>query len=121
MPTTEDKAKPQAAPEKLTHRFIRLWHSLGTKLIIVLLSALVLIFALLGYGAIRLHRIHLENNTLASAERVSDILKRSASYSMMRNDREGLRQVISAVGKEAGVVRVRVIDKEGRIAYSSQS
>ncbi len=119
MPTTEDKTTAQVSPESAWTRWIRLTHSLGAKLIMVLLSALVVIFALLGYLSLRLHRTHLENNTLRSAERLSDIIKRSTSYSMMRNDRAALDEMISTAGKEPGIVRIRIIDKAGTVAYST--
>ncbi len=99
--------------------WIRLTHSLGAKLIIVMLSGMVIIFALLGYGALHLHRRHLENSTLTSAVRLSDMLKRSAQYSMLHNDREGLHEMINAVGKEAGIVRIRIIDRAGVVNYST--
>ncbi len=95
--------------------------SLSAKLIMLLLAALVGIFALLGYLNIRLHREHLEAATLASAERVSDLIKRSTSYSMMRNDREGLYQMMSTIAGEPGVVRVRIFDESGNIRYSTDS
>src|SRR4051812_2654885 len=121
MRTTESKPEPGANPEQVSRRWVRLSHSLGTKLIVFLLSAMVVIFALLGYGALHLHRRHLENSTLAAAERLSDTLKRSAEYSMLHNDREGLHQLINTVGKEPGIVRIRIIDQNGIINYSTES
>ena len=63
--------------------------SLSAKLICLLLLVMTGTFALLGYLNVRLHRQHLEAATLTSAERVSDVIKRSTSYYMLRNDREG--------------------------------
>jgi two-component system NtrC family sensor kinase len=97
----------------------RLSHSLSAKLISLLLLVMVAVFGLLGYVTIRLHRKHLEAATLTSAERVSDVIHRSASYYMMRNDREGLYHAIATMADEPGMVRVRIFDQEGRISYSS--
>ena len=55
---------------------------------------MLLIFALLGYLNIRLHRQHLEHATLLSAERISDVIRRSTTDYMLRNDREGLHHAI---------------------------
>ena len=93
--------------------------SLSVKLIALIFSAMVVIFALLGYANIRLHRQHLEAATLATAERVSDTIKHSTSYYMLRNDREALYNTIGTIAAEPGVVRIRIFDKEGRIEYSS--
>jgi two-component system, NtrC family, sensor kinase len=92
---------------------------LGTKLIVLLLGAMVVIFALLGYLTIRLQRQDLESATLLSAERISDVIGRNTSDYMLRNDREGLHRAMSAMANEPGVVRVRVFDREGHISYST--
>jgi len=80
---------------------------------------MVVIFALLGYLNIRLHRQHLEAATLASAERVSDVIKRSTAYYMLGNDREGLYHAIQTMADEPGMIKVRILDPEGRISYST--
>ena len=86
-------------------RWKRRGRSLSAKLIALIFSAMVVIFALLGYANIRLHRQHLEAATLTSAERVSDVIKRSTSYHMLRNDREALYQTINTMADEPGIVQ----------------
>ena len=98
---------------------MRLTHSLSAKLNTLLLGAMVVIFALLGYLNIRLHRQHLEQATLLSAERVSDIIKRSTTEYMLRNDREGLHHAIHTMADEPGMVKIRIFDQEGRITYTT--
>jgi two-component system NtrC family sensor kinase len=99
--------------------WIRVARTLSAKLIILLVTAMVAIFALLGYLNIRLHRQHLEAAALVSADRVSDVIKRSTSYYMLRNDREGLYHMMAAMANEPGMVRIRVINQEGRISFST--
>jgi len=94
-------------------------HSLSAKLIALLLMLMLGIFGLLGYLNIRLHRQHLEAATLTSAERVSDVIKRSTTYYMLRNDRQGMYHAIATMADEPGMVRVRIFDREGQISYSS--
>ena len=106
-------------PEGASTRWRRLGHSLGAKLTIVLLAAMVVIFSALGYLNIRLHRQHLEAATQKSAERVSDVIKRSTSYYMLRNDREALYTTIQTYAKEPGMEKVRIFDREGRISFST--
>ena len=95
--------------------------SLSAKLIVLLVASMVVIFGLLGYLNIRLHRQHLEAATLVSAERVSDVIKRSTSYYMLRNDREGLYHTMSTMADEPEMVRIRVINQEGRITFSTDT
>ncbi|MGA8540095.1 MAG: ATP-binding protein [Terriglobales bacterium] len=97
----------------------RLTHSISAKLIGSLLAVMVVIFALLGYLNIRLHRLDLEAATLASAERASDVIKRSTTYYMLRNDREGLYHAIRTTADEPGMIKVRILDQQGRISYST--
>ncbi|MGD0417895.1 MAG: ATP-binding protein [Terriglobales bacterium] len=97
----------------------RLTHSISAKLIGSLLVLMVVIFGLLGYLSIRLHRQHLEAATLLSAERISDVIKRSTTYYMLHNDREGLYHAIQAMAEQPGISKVRILDPEGRINYST--
>jgi two-component system NtrC family sensor kinase len=110
---------PETEPTRIDLGRRRLTHSVSAKLIGSLLAVMVVIFALLGYLNIRLHRQHLEAATLASAERVSDVIKRSTTYYMLHNDREGLYQAIQTIADEPGMVKVRILDQEGRISYST--
>jgi two-component system NtrC family sensor kinase len=108
-------------PNAHSRRWGRLRHSLSAKLISLLVLSLIVIFGLLGYLNIRLHRQHLEAAALGSAERISDVIKRSTTYYMMRNDRDGLYQVMRTIGDEPGMIRVRIFDQEGRVSYSTDA
>jgi len=110
---------PEIEPTRRYLAWRQLRRSLSAKLIGSLLAMMVVIFALLGYANIRLHRQHLEEATLASAERVSDVINRSTTYYMLRNDREGLYHAIQTMADEPGMVKVRILDREGRVSYST--
>jgi len=98
-----------------------LTHSLSAKLITWLLASLLIIFGLLGYLNVRLHRQHLEAATLTSAERVSDVIKRSTTYYMLRYDREGLYRTVQTMADEPGMAKVRIFDSHGLIRYSTDA
>jgi two-component system NtrC family sensor kinase len=97
----------------------RFRHSLSAKLIAMLVAAMAVTFALLGYLNIRLHRGHLETATLTAAERVSDTLRRTTSYEMLRNDREALYEIIKTTADEPEIVSIRIINQNGTISFSS--
>ena len=69
-------------------------HHISTKLILLLIPALMLTFGVLGFVNIRLHRHHLESATLANADGLSEAIKRSMSFYMLRNDRDALYHTI---------------------------
>src|SRR6266702_8581549 len=89
-------------------RWFRLTHSLSAKLNLLLLGAMLVIFALLGYLNVRLHRQHLEQNTLLTAERISNVIKHSTTEYMLRNDQEGLYQSIKTMAGEPGMEKIRI-------------
>ncbi len=95
--------------------------SLSAKLNLLLLGAMVLIFALLGYLNVRLHRQHLEQYTLLSAERISDVVKHGTTDYMLRNDRKGLYRSIQTMAAEPGMEKIRIFDQEGRITYTTDA
>ena len=107
--------------EPTRSRWTRLTLTLSAKLNILLLGAMVVIFALLGYLNVRLHRQHLEQSTLLSAERVSDIIKHSTTDYMLRNNREGLYRSIQTMAADPGMEKIRIFDQEGRITYTTDS
>lgn len=93
--------------------------SVAAKLFAVVFLVLLLNLGVLGYVNVRLHRQHLEAARLNSAERISDIVRRSTSYYMLRNDRDALRNIIQTIGQEPGITRVRITDAAGRVGFST--
>ena len=102
-------------------RWEQLTRSLSAKLNLMLVGAMLMIFALLGYLNVRLHRQHLEQAVLVSAERVSDVIRRSTTEYMLRNDQPGLYHAIKTMADEPGMVKIRIFDREGRIRYTTDT
>ncbi len=94
-------------------------NSVGAKLFTLLFLVLLLSFGLLGYTNVRLHRAHLERAQRVAATRINDLIARSTSYSMLRNDRAGLQHVVQAIGTQPTMVALRVYDSRGRIGLST--
>ena len=113
--------RPSDAYRAVSNRWFRVAHSISAKLVILLVALMAAVFGFLGYLNIRLQRHQLERSTLASAERVSDVIKHSASYYMLRNQRDGLYHTILDIANEPGIVRIRIFNKEGRISFSSDT
>ena len=83
---------------------------------------MVVIFALLGYLNVRLHRQHLEQNRLLSAERVSDIIKRMHDrlHAAQRSARDCTARS-KMMAREPGMEKIRIFDQEGRITYTTDA
>jgi two-component system NtrC family sensor kinase len=56
-----------------------------------------------------------------AADRVCDVIKRSTRFSMLNEDRPTLYQVIRDIASEPNIKRVRIFNKEGRIAFSTDT
>lgn len=80
---------------------------------------LIIIFGLLGYFTIQDQRKHLEDAALVSAEQQSEVLRRSASRYMLNNDRTGLYEMMLNMADQPGMVRVRIMNPQGVISYST--
>ena len=93
--------------------------SISFKLMASTLIVTALIFGLLTYLTIDQHRKHLEAAALVSAEQQSEVLRRSASHYMLKNDRGGLYEMMINMADQPGMVRVRIMNSEGVISYST--
>lgn len=93
----------------------------STKLLVLLLACLACGSAVLGYVNIRLHRNDLEQVSLEQALEISDFVKDTTHRSMMANDRQGLYDAIQAIGNHREIERIRIINKDGKVAFSSDS
>lgn len=100
-------------------RFQRLGRSISGKLMASIFFVLIIIFGLLGYFSIRIHRKHLEDTALLSAERQSEVLRRSASHYMLNNDRVGLYELMLNMADQPGMVRIRIMNPQGVVSYST--
>jgi len=95
--------------------------SVGAKLFTMMLVILLLTFGLLGFANVRLHRQHLDAARLAYAERMTDVIRRSTAYDMLRNDRAALRQMLETIGQQPMITRLRIYDAEGAIKFSTDA
>jgi two-component system NtrC family sensor kinase len=93
--------------------------NLSLKLTLWTVLSLLAVFLVLGWQTIQLHRRHLEEMTFASADLISDTIKRSMRYSMMRNHRDEVYQIITTLGSEPGIDRIRIFNEEGKIRFST--
>ncbi|SRR5581483_1359161 len=95
--------------------------SVAAKLFALVFLVLVLTLGVLGYLNVRLHRTHLEASRVAAARQMSDVINRSTSYYMMRNDRAALRHIVETIAEQPGIDRLRIMDAHGRVGFAGAS
>jgi two-component system, NtrC family, sensor kinase len=110
------KGSPVSLPRSW---FKRLAGSISAKLMFSIFFVLIIIFGLFGYFSIRDQRRHLEDAALQSAERQSEVLRRSASRYMLNNDRVGLYELMLNMADQPEMVRIRIMNPQGVISYST--
>ncbi len=94
---------------------------IGTKLVIA-----VVFFAIMGIGitagfAFDFYRTAIIEEMIQAGRQLSGAVKGALREDMMHNRTEGMRQIISSVGNQAEVTRVRMFNKAGIIRYSSDA
>ncbi|HXX36197.1 MAG TPA: ATP-binding protein [Thermodesulfobacteriota bacterium] len=95
--------------------------SLSLKLYLLLFILLIISFAGIMYFNVTSYTRHFNESMINSAIHASDLIKRSTRYSMLKNDRENLSNIIAAIGQERGMEGIRIYNKIGTIAFSNDA
>jgi len=102
-------------------RAIILRMGLAAKLAICVIASTAAFFALFGYINLKAERAHSESLIEQAADRVTDVILRSTRYEMLHNDRDALYNIVQELGSEAGIQRIRIFNKDGRITLSTDT
>jgi len=104
----------------LSKKILPATRSLSFRLYFLLLILLIISFTGIMYFNVTYHTSHVNESVINSAIQASDLIKRSTRYSMLKNDRENLSNIITTVGQEKGVEGIRIYNKPGKIAFSNE-
>ena len=99
----------------------RITHSLAIKLTACVVGGMALVFSIYGYWNLRSWRQSQQEIIFQSTDRISDTIRRSIRYSMLRNEREDVFNIINTIGHENGISRIRIFNKEGQISFSTDA
>jgi two-component system NtrC family sensor kinase len=94
---------------------------IGTQLIVGMALATALSVGLMALVITRQHERQLIAERTREADQLSETIKSSTHYDMLENRREGLHREIEIIGRQEGIERVRVFNKEGVIMFSSDA
>ncbi|MBU1708344.1 HAMP domain-containing protein [bacterium] len=95
-------------------------NSITSKLLVLLMFLLLLVFVITFLNTDLFTR-QIENNVRNHAIQVSDLIKGSTHYSMLKNHREDLANIISNIGREEGIEGIWIYDKYGEVRFASDS
>ena len=92
---------------------------MAAKLAISVILSTAAFFALFGVVNLRSEQHFSQDQVEQAANRITDLIVRSTHYEMLRNDRDALLNMIHEVGSGPGIQRIRVLNKDGLIVYST--
>jgi two-component system NtrC family sensor kinase len=91
----------------------------AAKLAISVIASTAAFFAFFGIVNLRSEQHFSQDQVEQAANRITDLIVRSTHYEMMRNDRDALLNMIQEVGSGPGIQRIRILNKDGLIIYST--
>lgn len=94
-------------------------HSLTVKLILTIGTLMIVGSTIFWYFLFRHQERELIKNSVKYGYSFVDYVRKSTRYGMLTFQELLIQQTIEAIGSAEGVVRVRIFDSKGKIAYSS--
>lgn len=96
-------------------------NKLSTRLILIFLTIFIVTLGVYTFYTIEMIHNKLGEACTQNAYNISDVIKKSTRYGMLLNSREHVEQIINTIATEKGVMKIRIFNKNGMIAYSSDS
>ena len=115
----ENEELKDTAQKILSQKILPAIRSLSFRLYFLLVILLMISFTGIMYFNVTSYTNHINESVINSAIQASDLIKRSARYSMLQNDRENLSNIITTIGQEKGMEGIRIYNKPGKIAFSN--
>ena len=97
-----------------------MWYqNLSFKLIFWVGVITITVIGVFAYINMNTQKRHLLNEAILGAKQLSDTMRRSLWYDMLHNYRDALYNEIEVIGRQEGIEKVRIFNKEGVIMFSS--
>jgi two-component system NtrC family sensor kinase len=93
----------------------------AAKLATCVIASTAAFFGLFGLLNLRSEQHFSQDQVEQAANRITDLIVRSTHYEMLRNDRDAVLNMIHEVGSEPGIRRIRILNKDGLIIYSTEA
>jgi two-component system, NtrC family, sensor kinase len=89
------------------------------KLIAAVGSVALIIIGVFAYVMLNAHQQQLISEVRRSANQLSETVKNSTRYDMLLNQRESVHRIITTIGKQEGIRKVRIFNKDGTVIFST--
>lgn len=98
---------------------MRMLQTLRGRLLLGSSLFLLVVFGTYSYVSMRLYTDQMMSQVMENARNLSEVIKSSTHYSMLRNQKEDVYQIINTIGTLPGVEGIRIYNKKGKITYST--
>lgn len=98
---------------------MKLMRTIAFRLFLLIVSVQTIILFALTFAAVHIQQSHIMENVVMSATRVSDLIARSTRHSMLLNQKDDVRNIITSVGGEPGLEGIRIYNKQGEVIFGS--
>jgi two-component system NtrC family sensor kinase len=98
---------------------IKWWKRLAVRFSAVTAATTLVIIAVLTYVTVDRQRANLEAEVVAGAVRFSDTIRSSTHHAMLENRSAEAYRTMDTIGRQEGISKVRIFNKEGRVTFST--
>src|SRR3990172_3501628 len=93
--------------------------SISSKIIITVGFVGMMATSIFVYLNLKSHRKDLITQIENSSLQLSETIKRSTGHDMLAHQRRSIKLVIDTIGKQEGINKVRIFNRDGKIIFSS--
>ncbi len=93
--------------------------SLSHKMIVALATVTISVIGIFSYLIIDIERRKLMDEMIRGANQLSETIVSSTRFDMLTFRREDIHRVVETVGRQEGIDKVLIFNKEGTIMFSS--
>lgn len=94
---------------------------LAAKVAVCVIASTAAFFTLFAWINFNAERRQFQDQVERSANRIADVIARSTRYQMLKNDTDGLKNIVHELGAGPDIQRIRIVNHQGRIAYSTDA
>jgi two-component system, NtrC family, sensor kinase len=98
---------------------MRWFQTLRGRLLVGSSLFLLIVFGTYSYFSVRFYTDQIMSQVMESAQNLSEVIKSSTHYSMLKNQKEDVYEIINTIGKLHGVEGIRIYNKKGEITFST--
>ncbi len=98
---------------------MRIYESVASKVVMLTVGSLVVFFGLATWMNVDVQERASTRLLVLNGAQLADLVARATREAMLRNDRQAIGATISTLAGQREIERIRIINKSGRVAYSS--